>query len=350
MTAGMKGRALCLFLALLLLSGTAYAADAGSAGDPLISLSYITNTFRPAVLAAANAKLQNASRPQQSGANASPLTTVSAGGSVRLTTGQTAIMLAGGASLSVERGGVVNCSAGAEVSGGALALRQRYLVCEEASATISVTADSTFVLSPGAAVTQGQGTASPFTDVLPGSWYYNDVLNAYKRGLVNGVTLSSYEPENTLTAAQCVKLAACMHQLWHTGKVSLQNGPSPSLWYRSYVDYALQNGILDGELGDYDAAMRRGELVRIFYRALPESNYPAVNSIADGAIPDVAMNDEYAREIYVFYRAGILSGYTADEKHAQYAFDASSTITRAEVAVILSRMFDPTTRMRFSIA
>ena len=341
-----KGRALCLFLAILLLSGTAYAADAGSAGDPLISLSYITNTFRPAVLAAADAKLQSASR--QTGANGSPLTTVSAGGSVRLTTGQTAILLTGGASLSVERGGVVNCSAGAEVSGGALALRQRYLVCEDASATISVTANSTFVLSPGAAVTQGQGTVSPFTDVLPGSWYYNDVLNAYKRGLVNGVTLSTYEPESTLTVAQCVKLAACMHQLWHTGKVSLQNSPSGP-WYRSFVDYALQNGILDGELGDYDTAMCRGELVHIFYRALPESNYPAVNNIADGAIPDVAMNDEYAREIYAFYRAGILSGYTPDGKHVRYEFDAGSTITRAEVAAILNRMFDPAARMRFSI-
>ena len=342
-----KGRALCLFLAVLLLSGTVYAADAGSEGDPLISLSYITNIFRPAVLAAADAKLQNdASRP--SGGNTSPLTTISAGGSVRLSTGQTAILLIGSASLSVEYGGVVNCSAGAEVSNGALALRQRYLVCEDASASIYVTDDSTFVLSPGAVVTQGQGTASPFSDVLPGSWYYNDVVNACTRGLVNGVTLSTYEPKSTLTGAECVKLAACMHQLWHTGELSLQN--DPFLWYRSYVDYALQNGILDGELGDYDAAMRRGELARIFYRALPESNYPAVNSITDGSIPDVGMDDEYAREIYAFYRAGILSGYTADGTHVQYAFDAPSSITRAEVAVILSRMFDPAVRMYFSIA
>ena len=341
-----KGRALCLLLAILLLSGTVYAADAGSTGDPLISLSYLTNTFRPAVLAAADAKLQSAFR--QTGAKGSSLTTVSAGGSVRLTTGQTAILLTGSASLSVERGGVVNCSAGAEVSNGALALRQRYLVCEDASAAISVTADSTFVLSPGAAVTQGQGKASPFTDVLPGSWYYSDVVNAYTRGLVDGVTGTTYKPEGTLTGAECVKLAACMHQLWHTGEVSLNMSPSGA-WYRSFVDYALQNGILGGELSDYEAAMRRGELAAIFYRALPESNYPVINNVADGAIPDVAMNDEYAREIYVFYRAGILSGYAADGKHVQYAFDAGSTITRAEVAAILSRMFDPAARIRFSI-
>ena len=340
-----KRQALCLMLAVILLSGTAYAADAGSAGDPLISLSYITNTFRPAVLAAAGAKLQNAF--PQTGANGSPLTTVSAGGSVRLTTGQTAILLTGSASLSVERGGVVNCSAGAETPGGALAPRQRYLVCEDASAAIYVMADSTFVLSPGAAVTQGQGMASPFTDVLPGSWYYDYVLSAWTRGLIDGFTPSIYGPGNTLSGAQCVKLAACMHQLWHTGRVSLEN--DPSLWYRSYVDYALQNGILGGELSDYDGAMPRGGLVDIFYRALPESNYPAINSIADGDIPDVGPDDEYAREIYTFYRAGILSGYNADGEHAPNAFDAGSTITRAEVAAILSRMFDPDTRVRFSI-
>lgn len=336
-----KGRALCLLLAALLLSGTVYAADAGSADDPLISLSYLTNTFRPAVLAAAGAKLQT-------DANGSPLTTVSAGGSVRLITGQTAILLTGSASLSVERGGVVNCSAGAEVPGGALVPRQRYLVCEDASAAISVTADSTFVLSHGAAVIQGQGAASPFTDVLPGSWYYSDVVNAYALGLVSGVTPSTYKPEGTLTGAECVKLAACMHQLWHTGEVSLNMSPSGA-WYRSFVDYALQNGILDGELSGYDGAMRRGDFAHIFYRALPESNYPAVNDIADGAIPDVTMDDEYAREIYTFYRAGIIAGYGADDTHVQYAFDAGSTITRAEVAAILSRMFDPAARVRFTI-
>ena len=342
----MKRRISAFVLAVLLLSGTAYAADAGSAGDPLISLSYITNTFRPAVLAAAETKLQNASR--QTGAKGSSLTTVSAGGSVRLTTGQTVILLTGSASLSVERGGVVNCSAGMEVPGGALALRQRYLVCEDASASISVTQDSTFVLSPGAAVTQGQGKASPFTDVLPGSWYYSDVVNAYALGLVSGVTSSTYMPGNTLTGAECVKLAACMHQLWHTGEVSLNMSPSGA-WYRSFVDYALQNGILDGELNGYDDAMRRGDFAHIFYRALPESNYPAVNDIADGAIPDVAMDDEYAREIYTFYRAGIIVGHGADATHVQYAFDAGSTITRAEVAAIMSRMFDPAARVRFSI-
>ena len=62
------------------------------------------------------------------------------------------------------------------------------------------------------------------------------------------------------------------------------------------------------------------------------------NTVADGAIPDVATTDEGAKEIYAFYRVGILLGY------ADGSFGPENTVTRAEIAAIMNRMFDPDAR------
>ena len=74
-----------------------------------------------------------------------------------------------------------------------------------------------------------------------------------------------------------------------------------------------------------------------------------LGDIPEDAIPDVAADDDGADEIYAFYRAGILSGYTQTAGYAEHAFGPGSSITRAEVAAIMSRMFDKTVRLSFEI-
>ena len=118
-----------------------------------------------------------------------------------------------------------------------------------------------------------------------------------------------------------------------------ESGP----WYRSYVDYALVCGILDGELAEYNTPVDRLTFVRIFFRAMPESAYPAINAVADDAIPDVKGGDPGANEIYVFYRAGVLSGYSDS------SFGPGKSITRAEVATIMNRMVDESARQTFTL-
>jgi len=237
---------------------------------------------------------------------------------------------------------------GAQAGSGGLNLNSRYIMCEDADATVNIIEDCVLIVSSGAAVTQGDGKVSPFRDVKRGEWYFDDVISAYERGLVNGMTTTTYVPGGTLTAGQAVKLAACMHQLYHEGKVSLSNSPAGTHWYRSYVDYALENGILEQEFADYDAIIVRQRFVELFYRALPLSEYNQINSIPDGAIPDVAMTDPNADIIYTFYRAGILTGYANDPRYEDGSF-GSGSITRAEVATIINRMFDRSARQSFTL-
>lgn len=344
----MKKRILSLLLSLLLLCslGSAFAAG-GDSSDPLISLSYLRDFFfgetKTALENTADKIVADYRSSHQNVTPATKVLTLSPGDALELTEGQYFVLLSGSANLYADSGLAVNATQGWETSGGAVRSGNRYLACENSRLYLDVSQTATVSVSYGAAQTKG----CPFADVSRGQWYYSDVTNAYDRGLVNGMTLTSYAPSGTLTCAQAVKLAACMHQLYHTGSVTLQN--SEGNWYQSYVDYAVENGILEQSFNNYDSAISRRGFVKLFYHALPASSYAAINAIADGAIPDVAADAECAAEIYAFYRAGILTGYSNTSGYAEHAFGPGGTISRAEVATIMNRMFDASARQSFSI-
>ena len=181
----------------------------------------------------------------------------------------------------------------------------------------------------------------PFVDVPEGEWYYESVYYAWDAGLINGTSPTTFRPDNTLTVAEAIKLAAALHQLESEGKVTLRNGQVN--WYDTYVAYAVKEGIIEAKYQRYtvsqmNAPATRREFVHILHGALDD--YAAINAIGENAIPDVKTGDTYAAEIYDFYRAGILTG-----SNAQGTFHPESSIKRSEVAAILIRMYDPSMRL-----
>ena len=50
-----------------------------------------------------------------------------------------------------------------------------------------------------------------FADVKESDWFYDDVQIAVESGLVNGKSPTSYAPNDNLTYAEAIKLAACMN-------------------------------------------------------------------------------------------------------------------------------------------
>ena len=182
--------------------------------------------------------------------------------------------------------------------------------------------------------------ALPFTDVPENAWYYESVYLAWQEGLIDGMSETNYQPSGSLTVAQTIKLAAALHLKANGESGKLENGTVH--WYDPYVDYAVEQGIIEEAYrsrtkAQMDAAVTRSEFVHIFHGAL--DSYPAINTVAENAIPDVKMDDAYAAEIYDFYRAGILTG-----SDGEGTFQGTSTIRRSEAAAILIRMYDQTTR------
>ena len=176
-----------------------------------------------------------------------------------------------------------------------------------------------------------------FTDVSPDAWYAGSVRSAYELGLMTGTGEDRFSPDGAVTLAQAVTMAARLHCIFYTGTESFRQGGSP--WYAVYVDYAREAGILTEDYPDYGAQATRGQFARLFARALPAAALEEINPVADGAIRDVGADHGNAPEIYLLYRAGVLTG-------SDGAFRPSDSIQRAEAAAIVTRMAVPDQRVK----
>jgi hypothetical protein len=334
-------------IAVLLCGSCAFAATAGSADDPLISKSYIDNTYPPLVLAEPQEYLSQSIevldyKLSQAKNTVAPTTTyylITTGGSLSLQAGSGFVLISGAANLTTSTGTVIDLTDGTTVAPGAnLSPAHKYLAAENATATVTMTADSR--ISTIGTVKILSGASITFTDVPVGIWYYDDVAYAVQKGLINGRSATEYDPGANLTIAEAIKLAACMHELYHTGSVTLKN--DSDIWYNSYVAYAKENNICTKTYSNYYTKITRREFVYIFYNSLPASEYTVINTVADNSIPDVTSTSSYVSEIYAFYRAGILTGY--DDGN----FYPDNNIKRSEVAAILTRMFESDARKQLS--
>lgn len=205
-----------------------------------------------------------------------------------------------------------------------------------------VYANDDFVISDSVTISGGPEAqyVNPFTDVSEDAWYYEAVMYACISGLVNGKTPTTYCPDDYLTYAEALKLAACMHQRYIDGKVTLVNGDP---WYQTYVDYCFENKIIKKEYPYNENATRAGYM-EIFSKALPDKALEEINNIEVDSIPDVPSSAAYADGIYKLYCSGIVTGI--DEKHN---CNPEANIKRSEVAVIVQRMMVPEKRVRFDL-
>lgn len=353
----MKRTLISLLLILCLLLGvTAAFAVAGGEDDPLISVSWAKNWASELVAAASKqaqtdlsgfGKTAISSSKNFSVSYTTPYTMI-AGSTMDLTEGCSFTLSSGTARVNVSRGTLVNATTGRTVSGGDLTAGQLYIVCENSAATVSVSGTS-LLLVGGNVSTAGNMS---FSDVGAHEWFFPYVTRGVELKLIHGMTETTFAPDKTLTVAETITLAAQLHSLNTTGSVSVPT--TATVWYDNYRNYCLTNGIIDASYADYtdkqmNAPATRSEFVHIFYHAIPENSLTPINEIGDDAIPDLKMTDAYSDEIYAFYRAGILAGYTNSSNYADHAFGPGTSIRRNEMAVILVHLVDAGTRVSFTI-
>lgn len=170
-----------------------------------------------------------------------------------------------------------------------------------------------------------------FSDVSPRDWFYKSVTEAYKSGLITGKTADKFAPADSMSCAEAVTLAARLHAKYYNKTIPTEKNDGEP-WYQPYINYASSNGI-PCRFSNYNAEINRTDFVSVFYASMPEDTYTEINTIEDGAIPDVPMYAVSASKIYSFYRAGILSGSSVDGSFLPY-----SKIKRSEVAAIVCRL------------
>ena len=185
-------------------------------------------------------------------------------------------------------------------------------------------------------------TDGTFTDVAADSWYAGNVRDVYELDLVKGSSATTFSPSQNLTISSTLALACRLHSIYHTGKADFVQGEP---WYRVYVDYAVENGIIaSDEFTDYNATATRRQFAGILVKALPAGELEAINTIEDGAIPDLTAGSANYEDIYTLYRAGILTG---SDKYG--TFQPETPIDRASVAAIIARMALPSQRRQVTL-
>ncbi len=181
--------------------------------------------------------------------------------------------------------------------------------------------------------------ANTFDDVPDDTWYTQCVSVQQTLGLMSGTGNGLFSPTGTVSLAQAVSVAVRVYETYCSLTPTVPGGGQ---WYLPYVTAAKQYGILTQDFSDYDQPATRAQVIALLYSSLHPQEYPQINEV--NSLPDLSETDAVYTAAMAFYRAGILSG-TDDYG----TLNGSSRITRAELAVILTKLVVPSMRQTYEL-
>ena len=165
------------------------------------------------------------------------------------------------------------------------------------------------------------GDDNPFRDVRAIDWFYDDVMYAYDRGLINGTAYDKFSPKDSFTRGMLLTILAR-----HDG-VNTRGTP----WYQAGCDWAAKNGISDGE--NPEEAISREEFALILYRYAQYLGKQAIERADLSRYTDAGAVSETALPAVQWAAAeAILRG-------DNFRLNPQDGATRAEAAAMLHRFF-----------
>lgn len=203
------------------------------------------------------------------------------------------------------------------------------------------TAAAVFFCALAVACGNGEEPVGPvsFSDVAEDAWYYEYVSTAAGAGLFQGYADGTFAPDEPITNAESVKIAAVA-----AGMEEKQTGDGQA-WYTPYSEFCYDRGLLLNEHDDawYAESASRDTFACLLARTAGSGRLESINTVEDGAIPDYVQG-LYFDEVYALYRAGIVTGDGGNG-----AFRARDTLTRAEGAAMLCRLYDSQLRQTVTL-
>lgn len=176
-------------------------------------------------------------------------------------------------------------------------------------------------------------TAISFTDITDKYSWASEAINAlYKAGIVSGTGNNQYSPAATIKRGDFVVMVVKLLSL--TSESTIANSftdVAKGSYYESAITTAKNLGIIT-ETGTFrpNEAITREEAIDILYRALKLKGL-ITNDLTDvSSFTDCSnLSDDSKKAIATLSSMKIISGYNGK-------FNPLSTLTRAEVAVVLN--------------
>lgn len=179
----------------------------------------------------------------------------------------------------------------------------------------------------------------PFVDVNSGAWYYDAVSFVYNKGIMNGVTSTTFEPNSTITRGMVVTM------LWRMAGEPYVSGGSFSdvasgRYYSTAVAWAAKNGIVDGyssTVFGVNDPVTREQFATILYRYAKYMGYSTTGSSLTGYY-DANSVSSWARDAMGWaVKNGIITG------SGNSRLNPTGTASRAEVAQMFMSFYEFTT-------
>ena len=174
-----------------------------------------------------------------------------------------------------------------------------------------------------------QGAGTTFSDVKPGSWYYDTVTAMAQEGILKGYPDGSFRPDQTISGAEFAAVAA------RVGGLTESQGQTDH-WAAGLLQTALDAGWYDWDelppTGEtYDQPIRRQVAVSLLMRGLLPDRTGDYAGQA-GKLSDLSSLDgRYYNRVFAAYACGVAQG---DEKRN---FHPKGSLTRAEACALIQR-------------
>ena len=168
-----------------------------------------------------------------------------------------------------------------------------------------------------------------FSDVNPGDWFYDNVMDAAENGYISGMGDGTFNPTGATTRAQFASMIAnAMGYEANPDAKSAFPDVADDFWGKAAINFCVENGILSGyDDGTFqpNKAITRQEAASILRNAFE------LTETTSELFPDDSAIAGWAKEsVYLVKASGLMKGDAGTGN-----FRPTSTITRAEAASIL---------------
>lgn len=181
-----------------------------------------------------------------------------------------------------------------------------------------------------------------YTDVPETNAFAANVSTAFEYGIMQGYG-TTFGITNNITRMASIIIACRIHAIYTSGQNNIETQFTGTL-QEKYLSYAQNNGIYCA-FPATDTPATRAEFAKILSSALPDEALATINSVDDGAIPDVSAGDTFSSDIYRLYRSGVIIG-----SDAKGTFYPTQAITRGAACAIATRMVFPSLRKSITLA
>ncbi len=190
--------------------------------------------------------------------------------------------------------------------------------------------------NPSAPVIPTAPTGSlPFTDVADDSGWYDAIAYCYKKGLMIGVTSTTFEPDTKLTRAMMVQILYRMDGCQKVDTPCTFTDVNQNKWYADAVNWAAATKVTLGTTAttfEADRVITREMMMTMFYRYFQMKGYTLNDKDVLAKFADASAVGDWAVEgVSWCVEVGLIVGVN------DTTIDPKGTATRGQAATILAR-------------